>query len=462
VGLALEPAALLTVMYDGSKYLAEGLNDYTSTDGITWSNGGAPDNLFSNIVYGNGLYLADSAGYLYYSTDALHWTQATLPLLGQDTKYPYYIQSFGIIRYLNGRFFIPAVSGYSIVYLTTTDAVNFTFGYAESTTGIGVSTIDDIVYDPDSAKYYFFGTGALVGQAPQLFVAPVADPLNDSLMVNQFVNADGLPSGATLAEPGGGYRVAYSNGRFVTITDVGSYTPPVPYPINDLMWSADAQNWHAIPLKGYTEINSISVRNDSFQIEGTNNYEIIADFGGSGTPLPIGLLNFNAVAQNNSSVLLNWQTANEQNSRYFVVQRSRDGISFDSIGVVAAAGNSTALLNYSLTDPSPFPGYNDYRLMLINLDGSQQLSEVKQVWIGQPTQIVVYPNPAKDFLTIENPGGEEGMVTLYDAAGKVVLRQELTGYGSTLPTGGLAAGVYHLVIVQQDGSQYQQQILHLK
>jgi hypothetical protein len=216
------------------------------------------------------------------------------------------------------------------------------------------------------------------------------------------------------------------------------------------------------PLKGYTEINSISARNDSFQIEGTNNYEIIADFGGSGTPLPVGLLNFNAVAQNNSSVLLNWQTANEQNSRYFVVQRSRDGISFDSIGVVMAAGNSTVLLNYSLTDPSPFPGYNDYRLMLMNLDGSQQLSEVKQVWIGQPTQIVVYPNPAKDFLTIENPGGQEGMVTLYDAGGKVVLRQELTGYGSTLPTGGLAAGVYHLVIVQQDGSQYQQQILHVK
>jgi hypothetical protein len=203
VGLALEPDALLTVMYDGSRYLAEGLNDYTSTDGITWSNGGAPDNLFSNIVYGNGLYLADSAGYLYYSTDALHWTQATLPLLGQDTKYPYYIQSFGIIRYLNGRFFIPAVSGYSIVYLTTTDAVNFTFGYAESTTGIGVSTIDDIVYDPDSSKYYFFGTGGLVNQAPQMFVASVADPLHDSLMVNQFVNAAGLPSGATLAEPAG-------------------------------------------------------------------------------------------------------------------------------------------------------------------------------------------------------------------------------------------------------------------
>jgi Secretion system C-terminal sorting domain len=120
------------------------------------------------------------------------------------------------------------------------------------------------------------------------------------------------------------------------------------------------------------------------------------------------------------------------------------------------------LLGYNFTDPAPFTGYNDYRLMLMNLDGTQQLSEIKRVWIGQPTQIVVYPNPFKGFLTIENPGGLEGMVTLYDAGGRVVLRQELTGYGATLSTGGLAAGVYHLVIVQPDGGQFQQQILHVK
>jgi Secretion system C-terminal sorting domain len=457
--VGIEPDALITVMYDGSRYLAEGLNDYTSPDGITWAKAGVPVNEFSNIVYGNGLYMADSSGAIFTSRDAITWTRSTLPELGQDTKYPYEIQSAGTIRYLNGRFFIAAVSGYAIAYLTTTDGINFTFGYAGSSTGIGVSTIDDIVYDPDSSKYYFFGTGNIANQFPQFFAASVADPLHDTLMVNQLAYAGGLPSGVTISQPPAGYRVAYNNGHFVSISDVNNYTQP--YQLNALIWSADAQNWKGALLNGYTEINSMMARNDSILIEGTNNFEIIADFSGSGTPLPVGLLNFNAIAQNNSTVLLTWETATEQNSRYFVIQRSRDGISFDSIGVVAAAGNSTALLSYSFTDPAPFPGYNDYRLMLMNLDGTQQLSEIKRVWIGQSTKIVVYPNPAKGFLTIENPGGLEGMVTLYDAGGKVVLRQELTGYGSTLSTGGFAAGVYHLVIVQQDGSKYQQQILHV-
>jgi len=461
VGLAIEPDALITAMYDGSKYLAEGLNDYSSPDGVTWSGAGSPGNLFSNIVYGNGLYMADSSGGLYYSTDALTWTKSTLPELDLDTKYPYEIYDVGTIRFINGRFFIAAVNDNDVAYLTTTDGVNFTLGYAASKAGISVTTIDDFVYDPDNSRYYFFGTGSFNNYPPQLFAASVADPLHDTVVVNQYVYGGPLPSGAVLYAPPAGYRVAYNNGHFVTISDVRNYTPPVAYKINDLLWSVDAQNWKAVPLPGYTEINSMSAANDSFLIEGTNNYEIIADFGGSGTPLPVGLLNFNAVAQNNSSVLLTWQTASEQNSRYFVVQRSKDGSSFDSIGVVAAAGNSSALLNYNFTDPSPFPGYNDYRLMLINLDGTDQLSEIKQVWIGQPTQIVVYPNPAKDYLTIGNPGGLEGMVTLYDARGRVILRQELTGYGTTLSTGGFAAGIYHLVIVQQDGSHYQQQILHV-
>jgi hypothetical protein len=462
VGLAIEPKALITVMNDGSRYLAEGLNDYTSTDGVTWTNGGAPGILFSNIVYGNGIYMADSAGGVYTSTDAITWTRSRLPELDLDTKYPYEIYDVGTIRFLNGLFFIAAVNDNDVAYVTTPDGVNFTLGYATSPAGITVTTIDDFVYDPDNSRYYFFGTGSFNYYPPQPFAASVADPVHDTVVVNQFVYGGPLPSGAVLYAPPAGYRVAYNNGHFVTISDVRNYTPPVGYKINDLMWSVDGQNWKTVPLPGYTEINSMIAANGRFMIEGTNNYEIIADFGGSGTPLPVGLLNFNAVAQNNSSVLLTWQTASEQNSRYFTVQRSRDGISFDSIGVVAAAGNSTALLGYNFTDPAPFPGYNDYRLMLMNLDGTQQASEIKRVWIGQPTQIVVYPNPATDFLTIENPGGLEGMVTLYDAGGRVVLRQELTGYGATLSTGGLGVGVYHLVIVEQDGSRFQQSILHEK
>src|SRR5580704_6146810 len=65
--------------------------------------------------------------------------------------------------------------------------------------------------------------------------------------------------------------------------------------------------------------------------------------------LPINLLSFSGIC-NMRNVDLKWSTATEINNSYFTIQKSADGISWQSIGRVEGAGNSLMLHIYSFTD----------------------------------------------------------------------------------------------------------------
>lgn len=63
---------------------------------------------------------------------------------------------------------------------------------------------------------------------------------------------------------------------------------------------------------------------------------------------------------------------------------------------------------------------------------------------GRDTKVLFYPNPVRDFLTINHmsPGSQ---VTLYDLAGKVVMKQQLSGQGEQrLNLSKLGKGAYLL------------------
>ena len=74
------------------------------------------------------------------------------------------------------------------------------------------------------------------------------------------------------------------------------------------------------------------------------------------------------------SVQVAWQTASEQNSLEFVVQRSQDLHEWGDVGRVAAAGQSARLQTYTFMDPSPLLGVSYYRLRQIDQDGRYEYS----------------------------------------------------------------------------------------
>ena len=96
--------------------------------------------------------------------------------------------------------------------------------------------------------------------------------------------------------------------------------------------------------------------------------------GVAGFALPVQLLDFTGRLQSNS-VVLNWKTSLEINSKRFEIERSYDGQNFTKIGTVAAAGNSSFIKDYQFTDKMIAQDNNYYRLKQIDIDDKFEYSK---------------------------------------------------------------------------------------
>ena len=169
---------------------------------------------------------------------------------------------------------------------------------------------------------------------------------------------------------------------------------------------------------------------------------------------PITFVSFTGKAVNKTS-LLQWQTANEINTSYFIVQRSSDGIHFTDIGKVKAAGNSVSFSDYSFTDNTPVNRINYYRLKETDADGSYNYSIIITVDFMNGL-LLVYPNPAHNSITVYLPGGPTAsMLLLYDVYGKLVMQKNVESNTviQEMDISKLAAGTYYIVDKQESARQ---------
>lgn len=214
-----------------------------------------------------------------------------------------------------------------------------------------------------------------------------------------------------------------------------------------------------VTVKGFIEVTSrISVANiqrlnpGAYPNENINNNNLTAAAGVQGFTVPIKLLSFTASKQG-KAVNLNWATANEINSSHFDVQYSKNGTQWQSIGIVAAAGNSNTQKNYSLVHAAPGAGVNYYRLKEVDIDAKFEYSLTRTVTFSTGHTINIMPNPTTDKLFINaDAAGTLQSVTLYAPDGKQVMNLNNFTLGSSIDMRNYAPGTYLLKIVDKDGT----------
>lgn len=116
--------------------------------------------------------------------------------------------------------------------------------------------------------------------------------------------------------------------------------------------------------------------------------------------MPFSLLSFTAAKTQNGN-LLDWVTGEEINSSYFQLEKSNDDRNFIPLVKINAKGNSTTQQHYSYTDNKNIDGTNYYRLKMVDLNGYYRYSETRMLRGESSTACKIYPNPAKDFITLE-------------------------------------------------------------
>ncbi len=163
-----------------------------------------------------------------------------------------------------------------------------------------------------------------------------------------------------------------------------------------------------------------------------------------GSSLPLELLSFTARHQEERNVLLEWVTESEINTDKFIIERSKNGVDFEEIGTVNAAGNSTEFLEYSFLDQDAFLGKSFYRLRIFDLDGSFTYSEIRTVFIGAGlSDVAVFPNPVRkgNGVNIILSANQSATFTLFDAKGRL-LQENIIQEEFILQTQDLAKGAY--------------------
>lgn len=173
--------------------------------------------------------------------------------------------------------------------------------------------------------------------------------------------------------------------------------------------------------------------------------------------LPLEFTRFNVSCENNTAVI-NWQTATEINTDHFNVQRSLNGTDWMTIATQNAAGQSSSLLNYSYTDPTPASSDRIfYRIQSVDIDGSKSYTPVRTSTCGSGILWQVWPNPVHQqaYISLKLDGVYKAAVRLFDNKGSLVRQWQkglVRGNNQfSIDMQGLPAGTYHLFITWDEG-----------
>ena len=122
---------------------------------------------------------------------------------------------------------------------------------------------------------------------------------------------------------------------------------------------------------------------------------------------------------------LTWSTTESIKSDRFVVERSADGVTFDSIGVVTNLPDTRQPTPFALPDAQPLTGDNFYRLRLVTPRGEVTHSEVRHLHFEDHNGWTVFPNPANDYTLVDlrSFAGKAAHLEVVDASGRVRLQR---------------------------------------
>jgi len=188
---------------------------------------------------------------------------------------------------------------------------------------------------------------------------------------------------------------------------------------------------------------------------GTNNSGIMS---GALIVLPVSVLSFGAVKSGQQDVI-SWTSSPLYQHVQFFVERSADGVSFLSIGVVDGTVDGGNNGNYAYTDAIPLPGKNFYRVRSVDVSGNEKYTETDLVdWTNATAAFRVTPNPTQGTFTIQLMNTSTGPVSVvledlsgtpvYSSSGMASAGRVAVSVGKPLPP-----GIYLIHVGTRTGSE---------
>ena len=349
--------------------------------------------------------------------------------------------------------FTNIAGGKNFVRLHTDGSVDNSFNTG---TGFAPGSVSDIIVQPDGKIIVGGNFTSYNGTTHNSIVRLLEDGTVDPA----FATGTGFQGAVSnlLLQPDGkiiltgtifSYQGVNFTGRAARLNTDGS---------RDLCYSAGIEANGSVVSIALQNINNMIMGGDFSVVNGVVKHRVVRINTGS-CALPVRLLEFTARPVG-KQVALQWITAAEQNSSHFSIERSFDGVNYETIGTVPAAGNSNTKQYYRFADALTGQLSDNknifYRLRMIDLDASAEYSKTASVKITEAVSpIQLLSNPVNDRIECwyYSAGTSPLYINVRNAAGSLVYTKVMLPVGGTnfiqIPSATFANGVYYLSITQQ-------------
>jgi len=242
-----------------------------------------------------------------------------------------------------------------------------------------------------------------------------------------FDHLDGLltVSGDFIIKDGDLAVANLSSDPNMAITSTGLVSIP------DGAFTLGFENTVTLDLEGELRMSGTFTANTGAVVLGDGCYEASSlinsgDFtgftGGTCASLPVELVSF--TAQNKKGrIALAWATATEINNEGFEIERSTDGLQFETIAFVPGHGTTTAYHQYTYQDAQYPIGPVFYRLKQLDYDGAYEYSRIIAVQAGiGDIPVKIYPTVVNSEVHFDGLGNVKYGMTITDISGRRYLQ----------------------------------------
>lgn len=197
----------------------------------------------------------------------------------------------------------------------------------------------------------------------------------------------------------------------------------------------DGDNFYQVEISSVTTFGEFTLQNTS--------------------TLPLDFTSFKAKIKNadfSSQVKLSWTTENEVNTESFLIEKSVNGKSFETIGSVVSK-NTQGTNTYNFLDYSPAPNMSYYRLKQVDKDGKFKYSSIRSVNNSVDIQLSVYPNPVSDLINISHPiADHNSILNIFDLKGKLIisLTAKMGTSNTSIKVSEMDSNMYFIYFKKQD------------
>lgn len=169
-------------------------------------------------------------------------------------------------------------------------------------------------------------------------------------------------------------------------------------------------------------------------------------------PLPVEMVDMDVKCLGDGN-LISWTTASENNSNYFIIEKSNDANEFTNIGRVNAAGESKVKLSYSFVDRTENTTLTYYRIKEVDVNGNvkkYKILSTQHCAIKLSNIEIANTVDGKVFVTFNSEAKTEYTLGVYNLLGSLIKEEKISATEGLnkirLDTQGIQSSVYLLKV----------------